>query len=72
VVVFKKSGIINFLFHDIRHTFASHLVMMGVSIKTVHEIKGLKKNEKALRNYHISPERKTNDIESLGKFMYTF
>ena len=65
----QKSGIRNFRFHDLRHTFASHLVMLGVDLNTVRELMGHKSLNMTLRYSHLSPNHKRRAIENLGKFM---
>ena len=45
----KKAGITNLHWHGLCHTFASHLVMSGVDLRTVQELMGHKTVTMALR-----------------------
>jgi hypothetical protein len=38
----RKAGIENFRYHDLRHTYASHLAMRGVYIRALQELPGHK------------------------------
>ena len=61
----KLSGVAHCRFHDLRHTFASNLVMNGVDIVTVAELMGHKDLSMTKRYSHPSPQHKKNAINKL-------
>jgi integrase len=50
------AGISNLHFHDLRHTFASRLVMAGVDLYRVQTLMGHKTQTMTLRYAHLSPQ----------------
>ncbi len=65
----RKSGIQDFRFHDLRHTFASNLVMEGVDIMTVRELLGHKTLDMTLRYAHLAPNHKTRAVTILDRVL---
>ena len=61
----RKAGIKDFRFHDMRHCFASHLVMAGVDLTTVKELLGHKTLTMTLRYSHLAPSHKAKAVEIL-------
>ncbi len=61
----RRAGIVDFRFHDLRHTFASHMVMAGVDITTVKELLGHKTLAMTMRYSHLASSHKTNAVRIL-------
>ncbi|MBM3802115.1 MAG: hypothetical protein FJW26_07350 [Acidimicrobiia bacterium] len=61
----RKAGIRNLRWHDLRHTFASRLVMRGVDLYTVSKLMGHHSMEMTERYTHLAPNYLKNAVDTL-------
>ena len=61
----RRAGIEDFRFHDLRHTFASYLVMAGVDFYTIQELMRHSSPRMTKRYAHLSPEHMKREIRKI-------
>lgn len=65
----RRAGIEDFRFHDLRHTFASYMVMSGVDLRTVQQVLGHTELKTTLRYSHLSTRHVQESVEKLDGVM---
>jgi site-specific recombinase XerD len=65
----RSAGIKNFHWHDLRHTFASRLVMANVNLSAVQALLGHKSILMTQKYAHLSPDHTQAAAEKIGGFV---
>lgn len=63
--ILKQAGVSEFRWHDMRHDFASKLVMKGVPLNTVRELCGHASLDTTLRYAHLAPDHRAQAVALL-------
>ena len=61
----KRAGVLDANFRTLRHTFASHFVMRGGSLKALQEMLGHSNIKTTMRYAHLSQEHKKDAVKLL-------
>ncbi|TQF09351.1 site-specific integrase, partial [Myxococcus llanfairpwllgwyngyllgogerychwyrndrobwllllantysiliogogogochensis] len=61
----REVGIIGW--HDLRHTYGSHLAMRGVPMKVIQELMGHADIAETMRYAHLSPETRASAVQQLDQ-----
>ena len=62
----KGAGLVDLHWHDLRHTFASRLVMSGVDLYTVQKLLGHRTIEMTQRYAHLAPDHLRSAVQTLA------
>ena len=63
----RKAGFeSNCRFHDLRHTFSSHLVLKGINVPTVKDLMGHASITQTMIYSRLAPDQTENAIKILG------
>jgi len=65
--VLKIAGMINFHYHDLRHTFCSNLILSGPDLKEVKDMIGHKDLSTTDRYSHLTAVHKKQNQEKLAE-----
>jgi len=63
----KRAGIVDFHFHDLRHTSASYLAMSGASLREIAEILGHKSLKQTMKYTHLVEPHTRGVMERMAK-----
>lgn len=61
----RKAGLREVGWHTLRHTYASHLAMLGVPLKMIQELLGHSTMEMTMRYAHLAPDVKKQAVQLL-------
>lgn len=62
----RRAGVVDFRFHDLRHTFASHFVMRGGDLKALQEILGHTTLNMTMKYAHLAQGHKREAINLMN------
>jgi len=65
----KRAGIVDFRWHDLRHTWASWLVQNGTPLYDLQEMGGWKSAEMVRRYAHLAPAQMAKHAEVIGNLL---
>jgi integrase len=63
----KRAGIVDFRWHDLRHTFASRLTMAGGDLRTVQELMGHQTIAMTVRYAHLAPGHLREAVQRISR-----
>jgi integrase len=61
----KEAKLVDFHWHDLRHTFASRCIMAGVDLRTLQQLLGHKTLQMVVRYTHLSQSHELAAVERL-------